>query len=108
VVGFNAKLPMLDSIATLSGDGRTLYLSVVNRDEDHDVNARIRVRGWAPATGTVARIFELNGKDKVAANPFGSTENVNIREKSFPVSGPVVSYNFPPHSVTIVELAGGK
>jgi len=108
MVGFNAKLPMLDSIATVSGDSRTLYLSVVNRDEDHDVNTRIRIRGWAPATGTVARVYELNGKDKVAANPFGSTENVNILEKSFTVSGPVVSYNFPAHSVTIVELSGGK
>jgi len=108
MVGFNAKLPMLDSIATLSGDSHTLYVSVVNRDEDHDVKTRIRVRGWAPGTGTVARVFELNGKDKVAANPFGSTENVNIRAKSFSISGPAISYTFPPHSVTIVELSGSK
>ena len=105
--GFNAKLPRLDAIATLSSDDHTLYLAVVNRDEDHDVNTSIRVRGWAPGTGTVARVFELNGKDKVAANPFGSTENVNIREKSISVSGSAISCNFPAHSVTVIELSGG-
>jgi alpha-N-arabinofuranosidase len=108
MVDFNPRLSMLDSIATLSDGNRTLHLAVVNRDEDHVVNTRIRVQGWAPATGTIARVFELNGKDKVAANPFGSTENVNIREKSFPVSEPAISYNFPPHSVTIVELSRGR
>ena len=108
MVGFNAKLAMLDAVATLSRDERTLYLSVVNRDEDHDVNTRIRVRGWAPEAGTSARVFELNGKDKVAANPFGSSENVNIRNKSFSVPGQPISYNFPAHSVTVIELSGGK
>jgi alpha-N-arabinofuranosidase len=105
---FNSSLPMLDAVATLSGDGRTLYLAVVNRAEAKDVNTRIRVRGWKPAAGTAARVFEINGKDKVAANPFGSSQNVNIREKKQPLAGESISYAFPAHSVTVIEFAGSR
>lgn len=105
-VEFNARLSMLDSVATLGSDRHNLYLAVVNRDESHDVSTRIRIRGWSPGS-TAARIFELNGKGKVAANPFGNTENVNIRDKSLAVSGSSISYTFPAHSVTVIELAGG-
>jgi hypothetical protein len=52
------------------------------------------------------RIFELNGKGKVAANPFGSSENVNIREKAVRVERLPFSYRFTAHSVTILELGG--
>jgi len=105
---FNASLPALDAVATLGGGGRTLYLSVVNRAESKDVSAKIQLRGWKPAAGTPARAFEINGKDKVAANPFGSSENVHIREKTTRVAGPSFSYTFPAHSVTVLELSGNQ
>jgi alpha-N-arabinofuranosidase len=104
VASFDARLPLLDAIATISGDRRTLYLAVVNRAEEQDVDAYIRMQGWTPRTGSKAVVLELNGNDKVAANPFGSTENVNIREKSVPVAGPAISYRFPAHSVTVIEF----
>jgi alpha-L-arabinofuranosidase len=107
-VEFNANLPMLDAIATLSGDGKTLYVSVVNRAESHDASASIGIKGWSPKTGTAARALELNGKDKVAANPFGSSDNVNIREKPVTVSGTSLSYKFPAHSVTVIEFSGSR
>jgi len=103
---FNPHLPTLDSLATLSADGHTLYLAVVNRSEDQDLGASIRVGGWKVASGNPLRVFELNGKDKVAANPFGSTENVNIQEKAVRVERLPFSYRFPAHSVTILELGG--
>lgn len=61
---FNPHLPTLDSLATLSADGRTLYLAVINRSEDQDLSATIRISGWKLASDGPVRVFELNGKDK--------------------------------------------
>jgi alpha-L-arabinofuranosidase len=103
---FNPRLPTLDGLATLGADGRTLYLAVINRSEDQEVSATIRISGWKLASDSPLRIFELNGKDKVAANPFGSSENVNIQEKSLRVERLPFSYRFAPHSVTVLEVGG--
>jgi alpha-N-arabinofuranosidase len=106
MAAFNPRLPTLDSLATLSADGRTLYLAVINRSEDQDLSATIRIEGWKLASDSPLRVFELNGKDKVAANPFGSSANVNIQEKSLPVERLPFSYKFPAHSVTVLEVEG--
>jgi len=105
---FNAHLPTLDSLATLSADARTLYLAVINRSEDQDLSAAIRLSGFKIAPGDSVRVFELNGKDKVAANPFGSSDNVNIREKAVRVERVPFSYRFSAHSVTVLELSGSR
>ena len=101
---FDPKLSLLDGIATLSADKRTLYVAVVNRAEDQDLDTSIRIQGWMPREGANAPVLELNGPDKAAANPFGSSNNVNIRTKSIKVSGPAISYRFPAHSVTVIEV----
>lgn len=108
MTAFNPRLPTLDSLATLSADGRTLYLAVINRSEDQDLSATIRISGWKLASDSPLRVFELNGKDKVAANPFGSSANVNIQEKSLPVERLPFSYRFPAHSVTVLEFGGAQ
>lgn len=102
---FNSKLAALDAVSTLSDDGRELYLAVVNRDESSRIQAAIRLRNWRARSG---RILELNGKDKVAANPFGSTANVNVREAPLTVGKQPLSYTFPAHSVTVLELSGER
>jgi alpha-N-arabinofuranosidase len=106
--GFNPKLPALDALATLSRDGHTLYLAAINRDESKDVTANIQVRGWTIQAGAPPRVFELNGKDRDAANPFGSAENVNIREQSASIGSIPFSYRFPAHSVTVLQVAGSR
>jgi alpha-L-arabinofuranosidase len=105
---FNPHLPTLDSLATLSADGRTLYLAVIIRSEDQDLSATIRISGWKLASDGPVRVFELNGKDKVAANPFGSSANVNIQEKSLRVDRLPFSCRFPAHSVTVLEVGGSS
>ena len=102
-VEFNSNLPALDAIATLSEDRRTLYLAVVNRAEATDIKTRISLSGWTG--GGVAHAWELNGPDKVAANPFGSANVVNIHDKAVTLKPGALTYNFPAHSITILELA---
>jgi len=106
MTAFNPHLPALDSLATMSADGRTVYLAVINRNEDRELTATIRIRGWKLASDSPLHVFELNGKDKVAANPFGSSADVNIREKSLTVERLPFSYKFPAHSVTVLEVEG--
>ncbi len=105
-VSFNPKLPALDAIATLSEGHHTIHLAVINRNESEDLLATVRIHEWMLHAETTVRIFELNGKDRDATNPFGSTENVNIREKSVTISRPSFPYRFPAHSVTVLELSG--
>jgi len=105
-VAFNPRLPALDGLATLSADAHTLCLAVINRSEDRDLSARIQIGNWKTASGQAWHVFELNGKDKVAANPFGSAANVNIRESSLGVGRLRFVDTFPAHSVTVLELQG--
>ena len=58
--------------------------------------------------GTATRIFELNGKNWNAANPYDSGENVNIREKSLNIEGLPFTYGFMAHSVTVIEVSGHR
>lgn len=102
-VPFNANLPMLDAIATKSADGKTIYLSVVNRADAADVTTNINLKG-APSAERRVKIFEVNGPDKVAANPFGSANVVNIANKSANVHCANFSYKFPAHSITTIEI----
>jgi alpha-N-arabinofuranosidase len=103
-VAFNANLPSLDSAATVSSDGRILYLAVINRDEVNTINATINFKNWQITPGSIVHAFELNGVNRDAANPYGSTANTHIQEKRVEADGTSLSYAFPPHSVTVLEL----
>jgi alpha-L-arabinofuranosidase len=108
MVPFNPQLPAIDAAATLSQDGKTFYLAVINRSEAQDMPTTIRLMNWTPRAGTEVHAWELNGKDRDAANPYGSTANVNIREKTFTIERAPFSYRFPAHSVTVLELSGQR
>ncbi len=105
MASFDANLPVLDSQATLSADGRTLYLAVINRSETEVLTPRIRIRGWTSASGFI-KLFELNGKSRDAANPFGSSQDVNITARSASIIGATFSVSLPAHSVTVIEVPG--
>lgn len=85
-------------------DRHTLYLAAVNGAESTDVEAKISVAGWKPTGGP--QVFELNGPDKVASNPFGSSDKVNIHDKPVTLKPASMSYSFPAHSISILELSG--
>ena len=108
MTSFNAQLPALDAIATLSEDGETLYLAVINRNVADEVSSTVEIKGWTHRPGTPVQVFVLSGKDKVAANPYGSPTDVNIRETTITVGGDSISFKFPAHSVTVLEFASTR
>jgi alpha-N-arabinofuranosidase len=102
---FNHKLSALDAVGTMSADGRKLYIAVVNVAEDVDIETVIQTKDWAFSAGP-AKAWELNGASRDAANDFGDSSKVNIHEKNVAVSGTSLTYRFPAHSVTVLELPG--
>lgn len=102
---FNSNLPVLDAQATAGEDGHTLYLAVVNRSESADVSSGIRIEGGHSVESI--RAFELKGNGRDAFNPYGSTENVSIREAAVAADS-ASSYSFPAHSVTVLEIRSGN
>jgi len=106
MTSFNDQLPALDAMATMKQDRGKLYLTVINRNEKRDISATIRIRGWTPTPGSPAQVFLLNGKDKVAANSYGSPTEVNIQETTAHVEESTFSYQYPAHSITVLEIAG--
>jgi alpha-L-arabinofuranosidase len=104
-VSFDPKLPALEAIATRSPDGHKLYIAVVNRALNEAVATQINLKGWQPA-GNPAQVYELNGKTWDAFNPYGSTDNVNISQRTVEITQSEFSYLFPPHTATVVEVSG--
>ena len=67
------------------------------------MGARIRIDNWKTVSDRRLRVFKLN---EVAANPFGSSANVNIREDALAAARLPFACTFPAHSVTVLELQG--
>jgi len=92
-------VPCLDASATLGDDGKILYLSVVNRHKDENVEVPIEVEG---ARIEFVRGWEVNGPDVHAVNTFAEPDLVTATELS--CEGEVKAYSFPAHSHTVLEL----
>jgi len=95
------RIPYLDASATLSEDGRTLYLAVINRHDAEPITADIRVEGWTPKPD--GKIVWLDAAHYMTENTFEQPDRVSIRERPL-VAAPSMTHPFPPHSVTIFEL----
>ncbi|MCW4039055.1 MAG: hypothetical protein NWF13_10025 [Candidatus Bathyarchaeota archaeon] len=96
------RVPYVDSVATLSADGTRLHLATVNAYEKTGEECRIRLVGISVKKG--GRIYELNGPDIMATNDPENPHNVKIVEKTIDNAGDTFTYEFPPHSATIIEL----
>ncbi len=95
------SLPYLDAVATLDEDGQRLILSVVNSHASDDIEADITIMG--PTVGDQARLHTLNADSPDGHNDFDEPENVSV-EKSQTAGGNQMTYSFPAHSLTTLEL----
>jgi len=96
------EVPYVDSSATLSRDGKTLFIATVNAHKDDGIEAEIRLRDIS--VKKKGRVFELNGPDIMARNDLEDPERVKIIEKRIDNADDRFSYEFPPHSATVIEL----
>ncbi len=103
-VAEDAPCPALDAAASVSADGRTLYVYVANRHPAQAVPARLELSDFrAPDRVEVARM----AADRFdACNPVGGDPQVRLQETTmdWPADG---AFTFPPHSVTVLTLRAG-
>jgi alpha-N-arabinofuranosidase len=119
-------VPYLDVIASLSEDGRQLYIVAVNKDFDRPINASISLAAFAPVK--LGTAWTLNGSGLDAntgtgiirapglrvprqqedpANPRfykGGEGEITFASSPFDVAGAKFTYRFPAHSVTSLVL----
>lgn len=97
----SGRLPVLDSAATLSDDGKKLAIAVINRDPLRDVATTLNLKGFEAAGD--AQTAVLNGPDAYSANSFEAPNTVGIT-RSITKLDATKPYVFPAHSVTVITL----
>ena len=96
------ELPFLDVSATLNEEDKKLFISVVNRHKDRDIETCIKVQEGKIASE--GHVHVLHHEDPHAMNTYEEPENV--KPETLHTSGLSNSFNwtFPAHSYTIIGL----
>ena len=92
--------------ASKSKDGEKVYLMVVNKNLEEDIEAKIRIEGFNSSKG-IARIFTLGGK-RIDATNEGWPHKVKVYKKELRFSGNSFKMNFKKHSLTAIEIMRRK
>ncbi len=95
-------LQYLDVSATTGGDGKTVYLAVINLHADKSIKTGISFEKWDFSSDV--KTFELYDDDYMAENTFENPNRLTIKEASLKDTSGPFSYTFKPHSVTIMEF----
>ena len=113
-ISAQSRIPILAAHSSLSADGRTLFLIVINRDLYHDRDTLIQFKGFVP--GACAEVHTLNTdvtatsrrtEDLFAvwdSNNEQTPGAVKIRDSRLEIAGTTVRCRFPAHSATALVL----
>lgn len=91
----------LDVAATVDSDERDICLSVVNRQRDQAVTARIEALGRA-FDGQLT-VYEVNATDVTTTNSFEHPDQVGVCPRQVQGAGGSVEVTFPAHSLSVVR-----
>jgi len=93
--------PLLDVSATLSEDGKMLYLAVLNRHPLQPYPSELQIQGFIPDIALT--VLQLTAEDFRAMNTFAEPEAVQIREQRL-ILKQAQRFTFPPQSATIFRF----
>ena len=93
------KVPYLDVSVAYNNDD--LVINVVNRHQTDAIAAKVISQKGAFAGKFVVQ--EVNGPDVKTENTFGSEPVKAVEKPSVDVNGNIFSYQFPPHSYTMIK-----
>ncbi len=100
-----SDIPVLDVVASLSADGRSLYVKAVNTDLERPLRARVTVRGaHVSARAVVERVV---ADSLVAVNGFATPDAVRVTRGSAG-AGNRFTLELPRHSVSVITLTISK
>jgi alpha-L-arabinofuranosidase len=92
----------LDSSATLNEYRNTLFLAVINLHDSETITAEVSIERWE--SKSEGKVFWLDADHYMAENTFEKPRNVAIKERVLEGAKARMNYDFPAHSVTILEL----
>jgi len=96
------EVPYLDVCATKNEQGR-LSIGVVNRHQEKALAAEFALHGMSPRPG---KVFTINGPAVDAMNSFEKPQNVTVSTRDFGGFGAKFSFEFPPHSISLLQIPG--
>jgi alpha-L-arabinofuranosidase len=96
------EVPLLDCSATMSSEGGSLTIFVINRHMKEEIEADIVLEGFEPAAEV--RVHCLNAPDALAENTYDDDEVVSVGEVSMDSGDVLPRYRFPAHSATAIVL----
>jgi alpha-L-arabinofuranosidase len=91
----------LDATATLSGDGRKLFVHLLNLEAAQPMRVRLQIKGRSVSPEAAA--WQIAPQDFLSRNDFGVT-NVKIKRSPVREVSQDFVYTLPPHSATILEV----
>lgn len=94
----NPAVPCLEALGALSADGKRLTLAVINRSLNSTITATIQLKNLS-FTPEVALVTKLTSAHLSDHNEEGAVVIPSVKFMSAPTS-----YNFEPHSLTILEF----
>jgi alpha-N-arabinofuranosidase len=96
-----AEVPALDAVASVTDDGATLFLKIVNSSFDRDVTARLEIGGVG--TAEVEEVLRVGSASLEQSNGFRESP-IRLSEVPAASGGSPASVRLDRHSVTIVRL----
>jgi alpha-N-arabinofuranosidase len=94
-------VPYLDISATTDDEKKSVSLGVVNRHETKAAHTRIQIAGMKVVHDVTCS--EIIGSPD-AENTFAEPKNIGIHKKSLIIGSDDFTYDFPPHSITMLKL----
>jgi alpha-N-arabinofuranosidase len=96
-------VPYVDASATVSKDGDTIYLYVLNRSENDSVELRVDFKGFTPKSGVQQFIAGEHAEDR---NTLEDPDMVRIEQAPVEATDGKVDIVLKPHSVNVLRLHG--
>lgn len=96
------NVPFIDATATMSADGRKLFLSMVNYNKDDDLECQIDLEDFEVSSD--GKIYEYNAPNIDSKNDFDNPELVKIHERKIDSLSNNFKFFLPKHSCTVFEV----
>lgn len=95
------ETPVLDVSATLSEDGKTLFIGLINRHPESDVKVQLDLGNFKARP--VVQMWQLWSEDFTDTNTFDQPDKVKPTEQTIQLSD-LQHLTLPRHSVTVLRL----
>lgn len=95
------ETPVVDTSVTLSEDGKTLYIALINRHPESDLTVQLNIQNFTPKP--TVQMWMLWSEHFLDTNAFDEPEKVKPTEQIVPLSD-ALTLKLPRHSVTVLRL----